>query len=208
MASSATVLKDDSLLSRLDRWYLWFEKVLTTLGGIIILLVVFLAVVNILGRWLFSSPVDGYIDWVVSAMPFIAFLGLSYTQREGGHIRMDIVVGKMKQRMLWFFECLSTFIMLVITSFLMVGSYNHFERAFKFGDSTFDINLPVWPSKLVVFVAFVILFLRLILQLWGYIRALITGGDHPVAVPLVEDAATVAAKEAASVESTKIESEV
>jgi len=206
MASKASILHDDSLLSRLDRLYLKLESFLTTLGGIVILLVVLLAVVNILGRWLFSKPVDGYIDWVVTAMPFIAFMGLSFTQREGGHIRMDILVGKFKGRVLWFFELLSILIMLFMTAILIKGSYNHFLRAYEIGDSTFDINLPVWPSKLIVVVAFVILFLRLLLQLWGYIRALRVGSDRPVAVPLVEDAATVAAKEAASVSSDKIDS--
>ena len=41
--------------------------------------------------------------------------------------------------------------------------------------------------------------LRLTLNLWGYIRALIVGGDKPVAVPLIEDAATQAAHEAETV---------
>ncbi|MGH1428711.1 MAG: TRAP transporter small permease subunit [Arenicella sp.] len=205
MASNATVHEDDSLLSRLDRLYLKFEKFLTTLGGIAILLVVFLAVTNILGRWLFSLPVDGYIDWVVSAMPFIAFMGLSYTQREGGHIRMDIVVGSLRGRVLWFMEFLTVLIMLGMTVLLAQGSYNHFLRAFKNGDTTFDIDLLVWPTKLIIVFAFIVLLLRLLLQLWGYARALITGGDAPIAVPLVEDAATAAAREAASVESDKIE---
>ena len=118
MAASATIIEDNSILSRLDRLFLKLERFLTALGGIIILLVVFLAVTNILGRWLFSYPVDGYIDWVVSAMPFIAFLGLSYTQREGGHIRMDIVIGSLKGRMLWFVELLTIKIMLFMTCLL------------------------------------------------------------------------------------------
>ena len=205
MAANATIFKDDSLLSRLDRLLLKFEKILTTLGGITILLVVFLAVTNILGRWLFSIPVDGYIDWVVSAMPFIAFLGLSYTQREGGHIRMDIVVGSLRKRVLWFMELLTVLMMLFMTGLLTVGSYNHFMRAFTNGDTTFDIDLLVWPTKLVVVFAFVILFFRLLLQVWGYARAFIEGSEQPVAVPLVEDAATAAAREAAAVESEKVE---
>ena len=205
MAANATIFEDDSLLSRLDRLLVKFERFLTTLGGITILLVVFLAVTNILGRWLFSSPVDGYIDWVVSSMPFIAFLGLSYTQHEGGHIRMDIVVGSLRKRVLWFTEFLTVLIMLVMTVFLGIGSYNHFLRAYKIGDTSFDIDLLVWPTKLVIVFAFAVLFFRLLLQLWGYFRALLEGGEKPVAVPLVEDAATAAAREAASVESNKIE---
>ena len=205
MAANATILEDNSLLSRLDRMFVKFEKLLTTLGGITILLVVFLAVTNILGRWLFSAPVDGYIDWVVSSMPFIAFLGLSYTQREGGHIRMDIVVGSLRKRVLWFTEFLTVLIMLFMTAMLGIGSYNHFLRAYKIGDTSFDIDLLVWPTKLVIVFMFAVLFCRLLLQLWGYFRALVEGGDKPVAVPLVEDAATAAAREAAAVESDKIE---
>ena len=33
----------------------------------------------------------------------------------------------------------------------------------------------------------------------GYFRAVVKGGEHPIAVPLIEDAATVAAKEAESI---------
>jgi hypothetical protein len=61
-----------------------------------------------------------------------------------------------------------------------------------------DINLPIWPAKLIVPVALSILALRLILQIWAYSRAVKEGGDTPVAVPLIEDAAAVAAAEAES----------
>jgi hypothetical protein len=41
-----------------------------------------------------------------------------------------------------------------------------------------------------------VLCVRLLLQLWGYARALRDGTEQPVAVPLIEDAATQAAHEA------------
>jgi TRAP-type C4-dicarboxylate transport system permease small subunit len=61
--------------------------------AVVIFLLVFLATVNVLGRWLFFMPIDGYVDWVEQAMAFIAFLGIAYTKRLGGHIRMDILIG-------------------------------------------------------------------------------------------------------------------
>lgn len=207
MAGSATVLTDDSLLSRLDRWYVTLERWLTLVGGVVIFLLVFLAVTNILGRWLFSSPVDGYIDWVEQAIAFFAFLGISFTQRVGGHIRMDIIIGALHGRVLWFAELVTTFMMLLLTLVLIYGSYLHFERAFRIGDTSFDINLPTWPAKLVVPVALSVLALRLMLQIWAYFRALKQGGDRPVAVPLIEDAATIAAKEAATVQGASVDKE-
>lgn len=199
MSAAASVREDHSLLSRVDRWLFRFESLLNLLGGITIFLLVFLATVNILGRWLLSAPISGYVDWVEQAMAFIAFLGIAYTQRMGGHIRMDIVVGQFRGRWLWFTELLTTALMLMVTFVLIYGSYLHFWRAYSIGDSSLDINLPTWPAKLVVTAALSILALRLCLQLWGYARALRQGGDSPVAVPLIESAAEVAAKEAESV---------
>lgn len=199
MSAAASVREDHSLLSRVDRWFFRFESLLNLLGGITIFLLVFLATVNILGRWLLSAPISGYVDWVEQAMAFIAFLGIAYTQRMGGHIRMDIVVGQFRGRWLWFTELLTTALMLLVTVVLIYGSYLHFWRAYSIGDSSLDINLPTWPAKLVVTAALSILALRLCLQLWGYARALRQGGDSPVAVPLIESAAEVAAKEAESV---------
>ncbi len=199
MAGQATVLSDKSTLSKADNLFFKLESILTLIGGIIIFLLVFLAVTNILGRWIFNVPVDGYIDWVEQTMAFFAFLGIAYTQRQGGHIRMDIIVGALKGRILWFAELISTSLMLLLTLVLIYGSYLHFLRAYTIGDTSFDINLPTWPAKLVVPIALTVLALRLVLQIWGYFRALKSGSLEPVAVPLVEDAATIAAKEAETV---------
>jgi C4-dicarboxylate transporter DctQ subunit len=198
MSSSKRVLEDDSYLSKIDRLFLRLETVLTLAGGIVIFLLVFLATANVLGRWIFTLPVSGYIDWVEQAMAFFAFLGIAYTQREGGHIRMDMLVGKIQGRPLWFTELVSVSLMLVVTLVLIYGSFLHFLRAYQIGDSSMDINLPIWPAKLVVPVALSILALRLILQIWAYSLAVINGSDSPVAVPLIEDAAAVAAAEAGS----------
>jgi len=198
MSSSNRVLEDNSYLSKIDRLFLKFETVLTLAGGIVIFLLVFLATTNVLGRWIFSLPVSGYIDWVEQSMAFFAFLGIAFTQREGGHIRMDMLVGRIQGRPLWITELLSVILMLGVTLVLIYGSFLHFLRAYQIGDSSMDINLPIWPAKLVVPVALSILALRLILQIWAYSRAVKEGGDTPVAVPLIEDAAAVAAAEAES----------
>jgi TRAP-type C4-dicarboxylate transport system permease small subunit len=87
--SSATVIENSTRLSAIDRLFFRFESLLNLAGGIAIFLLVLLATTNVLGRWLFSLPINGYIDWVEQAMAFIAFLGIAYTKRLGGHIRMD-----------------------------------------------------------------------------------------------------------------------
>ncbi len=197
--SSHNVIEDDSALSSADRKLFRIESWLNLAGGLLILAVMLISVVNILGRKFFNTPVPGFIDWLVQAVPLIAFLGIGYCQRLGGHIRMDLVVGRLRRRALWLFELLSIILIAGLTMILIYGSWNHAERAISIGDSTIDINLPTWPVKLAVPVMLVLLLARLALQIWGYWRALSDNATRPIAVPLIEDAAAQAAHEAETV---------
>ena len=205
MAGATSVLVDDSTLSRVDRALFRLEGWLALVSGLAVFGLVLLAVVSVTGRNFFNRPLSGYVDWIEIAMPLIAFMGVSYTQREGGHIRMDILVGQLRGRALWLAELLTTTVILLIMLVLVYGSWSHFDRSFDFAapwwsrDSTMDIAIPLWPAKLLAPIAFSVLCVRLVLQIWGYTRALISGTETPVAVPLVEDAATIAAREAATV---------
>ncbi|GAA6167484.1 TRAP transporter small permease subunit [Sessilibacter corallicola] len=186
MSGASVIVEDQSLVSRLDRIFLKLEAFLNLIGGLAIFLIVLLAVANILGRKLFDTPVNGYIDWMEQFMAFFAFLGISYCQRFGGHIRMDIVVGKLSRRWLWLTEAFSCLLMFGISLILVFGAYSHFERAYVNGDSSFDIGLPTWPSKLVVPVMLAILCLRLLLNIWGYLRAFYFNLEKPAAVPMIQ----------------------
>jgi TRAP-type C4-dicarboxylate transport system permease small subunit len=205
MAGRAAVLQDDSTLSRLDRTLFRVEGWLALLSGIAVFSLMLLAVASVGGRNFFNQPLPGYVDWIQQAMPLIAFMGVAYTQRLGGHIRMDILVGALRGRPLWAAEFVTTFAMLVLMVLLVWGSWAHFARSFDFSaplwsrDSSMDIALPLWPAKLLAPVAFAVLCLRLVLQLWGYARAFVLGLVEPVAVPLVQSAAEQAAAEAETV---------
>ncbi|MBV1869054.1 MAG: TRAP transporter small permease [Marinosulfonomonas sp.] len=202
---SSSVLSDATRLSKMDRTFLRLESTMNLMSGIVVFLLVMLAVGNVLGRKFFNMPVPGYVDWTEQFMAVFAFLGLAYCQREGGHIRMDIVVGKLRHRPLWFAEFLSTLLMLILTTALLYGTFFHFARSFDWGsplwsrDSSIDIALPLWPAKLVVSFSIGVLWVRLALQLWGFGRALRTNADNPVAVPIIEDPTTQAMHEAEGV---------
>jgi TRAP-type C4-dicarboxylate transport system permease small subunit len=107
---------------------------------------------------------------------------------------------------LWFFELTTVVLMLVLILALTWGAWEHFDRSFDCArplcsrDSSIDIGIPIWPSKLVVPVAFFVLTLRLILQAVGYGRALVLGLENPVAVPLNLSVAEQAMHEADAME--------
>lgn len=206
MAGASTVLSDSSLLSRLDRALLPVERFMALLSGIAAFSLMFLAAYSVSGRKFFGSPLAGYVDYIEVLMPLIAIMGVSYVQREGGHIRMDILIGNLHGRILWLLELITVLLVLVLMVALVWGSWAHFDRSFDCArplcsrDSTIDIGLPVWPAKLVVPVAFGVLVLRLVLQVVGYGRAFFLGLERPVAVPLTLSVAEQAALEAEQLE--------
>jgi len=206
MAGSAAVLEDSSLLSRLDRALLPIERFCALLSGAAIFSLMFLAVYSVTGRKFFGSPMAGYVDYIEAMMPIIAIMGVSYVQRDGTHVRMDMLVSALKGRLLWFFELVSVLLILVVILALTWGAWEHFDRSFDCArplcsrDSSIDVGIPVWPSKLVVPIAFGVLVLRLLLQAWGYGRALVLGLENPVAVPLNLSVAEQARIEAEALE--------
>ena len=207
MGISSAVLTDGSLLSRLDRQLYRLETQLALLSGLAVFSLMILAVVSVGGRNSMNMPLPGYVDWIEQVMPLIAFMGVSYTQRDGGHIRMDLLIGRLRGRALWGAEFITTFVMLALMLLLVWGSWAHFDRSFDFArpywsnDSSIDIAIPLWPAKLLVPVAFSVLCARLTLQLWGYARAFALGLTSPVAIPMIKSVAAQAAEEAAHVES-------
>ncbi|UWQ13656.1 TRAP transporter small permease [Aliiroseovarius sp. M344] len=202
MAGSSLVLSDDSRLSKLDQGLYRLETALALISGLAVFSLMILAVVSVGGRNFFQQPLPGYIDWIEQAMPLIAFMGIAYTQRDGGHIRMDMLVGKLRGRPLYLVEMFTTLAILIFMVLIVWGSWAHFARSFDFGaplwsrDSSMDIALPLWPAKLLAPVAFSVICLRLALQIYAFGRAFVRNDTSPIAVPLVADAATQAAMEA------------
>ncbi len=207
MAGSSAVREDDSLISHLDRKLLKLETFLALISGFAVFSLMIFAVVSVTGRSAINRPLPGYVDWIEQVLPLIAFMGVSYTQRNGGHIRMDIVIGALKGRALWLAEMVTVLGMLILMILLVWGSWAHFDRAFDFAaplwsrDSSIDIGIPLWPAKLMAPFAFSVLCLRLVLQLWSYTRAFIKNDPLPVAVPMIQSAAEQAQEEALHVSS-------
>ncbi|MEO0402065.1 MAG: TRAP transporter small permease [Pseudomonadota bacterium] len=200
MATASLVLSDDSTLSKIDHLLLRLERSFALISGISVFALMVLAVVSVSGRNAINAPLPGYVDWIEQAMPLIAFMGIAYVMREGGHIRMDIVIGRLRGRALYVVELITTLAVLLLMVLLVWGTWAHFQRSFDFAaplwsrDSSMDIAIPIWPAKLMAPLAFGVLCLRLCLQVWAYSRAILTG--HAIAVPLIADAAKQARMEA------------
>ena len=190
-----SMTNDGHRLNAFDRWLKPVEDVFNMVAALAIFALMMLGVAQIVLRKFFDAPIFGYIDLVELSMATFAFLGASYCQRMGDHIRMEILVGMLKGRSLWIAEFVATLAALGMVSVLVWFGWDHFLRSYQLGDTTIDAEYPVWPSKLLVPLAFAVWWLRLLLQLFGFLRLVQAPDAQPVAVPLMLDAAAHAREE-------------
>jgi TRAP-type mannitol/chloroaromatic compound transport system permease small subunit len=173
---------DGTVLGRAHRGIMPIEDMANLLAAFAIVALMFLGVTQIALRIFTDTAVSGYIDLVELSMASMAFLGAAYCQRLGSHIRMEMLVGKLKGRSLWLIEALGAGLALFIIGVLIYYSFGHFLRSYTLGDTTMDAEYPVWPSKLLVPIAFSIWWIRLALQFLGSLRMAINPDAVPVAV--------------------------
>lgn len=187
--------QEDSPLGVFDVRLGRVETLFNLVAAAFIFVLMFLGMAQVLGRQLFNHPINGYIDFVELSMATFAFLGIAYCQRLGGHVRMEMFLKIAPGRLRWMMEVFGTLIALFVIAVLTWYSFDHFLRAYRLGDSTIDAELPVWPSKLLVPVSFALLWLRLFVQLVGYLRLVANPAAEPVGIPRTITAEEIAAQD-------------
>ncbi|MBL6612529.1 MAG: TRAP transporter small permease subunit [Rhodocyclaceae bacterium] len=158
------------------------EDSLNLIAALAVFFLMFVGVAQIIGRTVFDFAIYGYIDWIEQASSLFAFLGIAYAQRLGSHIGMDLTIG-WRPEVRWKIELFGVVLAIAIITILIYASFTNFLRAWSIGDSTMDIRLPTWPAKLMVPLALSVLWLRLSLQICGYLRMIAHPDAQPVAVP-------------------------
>ena len=191
---------DDALgrvVDRGDRLLRPVEDVLNFFAAVAVIFVMMLGVVQVAlrMRWLFNAPIFGYIDMIELTMPILAVLGISYCQRHGVHIRMDILIQNLRGRALWWVETFGALVTLIIIVLLTRFSWVFFHDAYLSGDSTTDAELLTWPSKLLVPIAFAIFSLRMAIQFLGSLRLALDSTREPIGVVVPTDVAGQAREE-------------
>lgn len=177
------------LLAKSDRALTPVENFANLLAALAIFALMCLGVAQIAMRSIFNAPITGYIDLVELSMASMAFLGAAYCQRLGAHIRMELLIGRLHGRALWIAESVGILVALFIIGVLVWNGWGHFIRAYTLGDTTIDAEYPIWPSKLLVPIAFAIWWTRLFIQLLGSIRLAIDPQRTPEGVVLMKDVA-------------------
>ena len=166
-----------TILKRLDRGIRYVENVLLAICGVIFMAMIFLGTTDVLGRYLFNSPVQGSLEVMQIIMGAIVMLGWAYTQKEDGHIKVVLLTSKFPPRVRHVLNLIMTLLALLLFATIAYRSWGialaNFDRRFLV------IDFPSGPFYFLVPVGAFFLCLEFIVSMF-YIAASIKSGEKNV----------------------------
>jgi TRAP-type C4-dicarboxylate transport system permease small subunit len=114
-------------------------------GGLLALAVAALVCVSVLGRWLFSAPIDGDFEYVKMATGVAVFTYLPYTQIRRGNIMVDTFTGWLPARANAVIDAFWDLVFAACIAFCAVGLLEGAWEALKSGETTMQKQIVMWP---------------------------------------------------------------
>jgi TRAP-type C4-dicarboxylate transport system permease small subunit len=143
----------------------YFEDILTYCGVTLILCVMVWVVAEVIGRYVFNSPLPGHLEGAELLLPMIVFFGVSYVQARDGHVGMTFVVDALPVNVRRVTDVLSLVVSALTCAALAYFSSKTAWLAWIYEDVTMSPPYwPVWPSAAVIPLGYGMLAVRMLLQ--------------------------------------------
>jgi TRAP-type C4-dicarboxylate transport system permease small subunit len=120
-------------------------SVVAVLGGCLALGVAMLVVTSVLGRWLFSMPIEGDFEFVKMATAMAVFAYLPYTQARRGNIMVDTFTGFLPKRATALMDAFWDICFAGAMAFCAFGLARGTLDAIASRETTMQLQLIIWP---------------------------------------------------------------
>ncbi|MBC8239237.1 MAG: TRAP transporter small permease [Alphaproteobacteria bacterium] len=142
------------------------EEFLTYCSVVIIICVMFWVVAEVIGRYVFNSPLPGHLEGAELLLPMIVFFGVSYVQARDGHVGMTFVVDALPKKVRRVTDILSLIVSALTCAALAYFASKNVWLAWIYDDVTMSPPYwPVWPSAAVIPLGYGMLAVRMVLQI-------------------------------------------
>ncbi|HEX2199352.1 MAG TPA: TRAP transporter small permease [Burkholderiales bacterium] len=138
----------------LSRWSDWTAKALLAFAASLAFLLSFLVVADVVGRTVFSAPVQGTPEMVSMSIVIICFLQASYAIRSGGMLRVDLLPELLPARAREVLFAAGCLLGVLFFGVIVYGGFDGFLHAWRSNEYEGEgaLRIPTWPARLVVVV--------------------------------------------------------
>ena len=153
-------------------------------GGVCMLMSMFLGVADVVGTQVLSVPVPGPRELTESTMVVIVFGALTYAQIRRAHIRVELVYLRTPPRVQAALDVLAGVCGLVFFGLLLWQAVHEALYSLQIGEATVGlIRFPLYPARFVLAAGTALLVLRLLLDLVADVPRIVTGAPPEITDP-------------------------
>ena len=166
-----------ALLDRLERPLRVLERIGMIAAGTAFATMMLVTVADVVMRYGFNAPLSWTFELISSYLMVAAFfLAVSATQARRQHVNVDIVARNLPERLRCALSVLAGLAVIVLVALIWWGGAVGFHEAWQ-RQLVMDgqIPWPRWPTYLLIPVGLGLLLARLLIELAGDVRALVSG---------------------------------
>jgi TRAP-type mannitol/chloroaromatic compound transport system permease small subunit len=150
------------------------SKLVGRVAEYLVLLCALISAGNAASRYLLNASSNGWLEIQWYLFAFVVLMGASYTLRNNGHVRVDLIYGNVSARARLWIDLFGLIVFLLpVTAFVSWACWPFFYQSYAGHEMSSNAGgLIRWPVKLTLVSGFALLFLQGISELIKRVAAL------------------------------------
>jgi TRAP-type C4-dicarboxylate transport system permease small subunit len=149
---------------------------LSSLAGVILIFIMLSVCLEVIMRYFFNRPLIWVTEVTECLLLYITFLGTAWLLREDGHVRVDIMLNRLRPRVAAFLgivnSVIGSFVALVLTWYGAIVMWDKFQRN-VYTPSIMEI--PIAAIIVIIPVGSIMLLTQFILRTTKFVRIFVSG---------------------------------
>jgi TRAP-type C4-dicarboxylate transport system permease small subunit len=141
--------KMKKLVTTLERVLYPVTKVIDKVSWVVLFLLMLMTITQVFLRKLSNHSLLGTVELTELSMVFIVFCALAECQVHEGHIKVDLVLSRLSQRIQSLIDIFTQFACFVIFTFMTWALFAQATVTKEAGEITVDLGLPLYPFIIV-----------------------------------------------------------
>ena len=157
-----------SIIRKLSRFGLFMG-----MGWVLVMML--LTTLDVVVRYLFSSPIPGALEMSEFLLAIFGLSGVAYTHGSGGNVRVTMLTGSLSVRKTAILNLITAlFSCQIIVMLTWYGVVMGIEE-FQIGTTTDSLGIPLYPLHFLLSLGGLLLALEIIMDIMTAISGIITG---------------------------------
>ena len=154
-----------------------FLTFLNEISGYLLFFMMLLITVDVTGRYVFSSPIPGTLEFTEFLIVFVVFFSMAYVQLTKRHICVELVTQRLPRRTA---DGLAVVVYLIAALFFVLMCWQSWHSglsAWEYREASDGlVQIPVYPPKLAIPFGAALIAIQMLRDAWKRFRSFITPG--------------------------------